>query len=192
MAVSDRTAARDAAILATLPLVPQHGWTLSAVRAAAGQDADLLFPNGPAELVEAYIDLANREMVRLASPGLLDQKLPARVRALIETRLEWATPHREAVRRAASVLALPVNAATAARCTAGTVDAIWHAAGDRSADFSWYTKRAILASVYVATLFYWLNTPDDLPATLAFLDRRLAGISRIGKLRRRLGRTKAA
>jgi hypothetical protein len=44
----------------------------------------------------------------------------------------------------------------------------------------------------VATLFYWLNTPDDLPATLAFLDRRLAGISRIGKLRRRLGRTKAA
>ena len=40
-------------------------------------------------------------------------------------------------------------------CTARTVDAIWHAAGDRSADFSWYTKRAILAAVYTATVLYW-------------------------------------
>ncbi len=62
------------------------------------------------------------------------------------------------------------------------MDAIWHLAGDRSADWSWYTKRAILAGVYGATLLYWLrDDSEDDEATLAFLDRRLAGVGRIGK-----------
>jgi ubiquinone biosynthesis protein COQ9 len=78
---------------------------------------------------------------------------------------------------------------------ARTVDAICHAAGDRAADFSWYTKRAILAAVYGATLLYWLQDGrtdaggEDDAATLGFLDRRLAGIGRVGKLR---GRASAA
>ena len=70
--------------------------------------------------------------------------------------------------------------------TSRSVDAIWHAAGDRSADFSWYTKRAILAAVWTSTLLYWLrDTSEDDAATLAFLDRRLAGVGRIGSVRRR-------
>jgi len=188
----DRTAARDDAIRALLPLVPDHGWTMAALRQAAGPSADLLFPGGPAELVEAYIDLANREMAREAAPLLPTQKLSARVRTLILTRLAQAEPHKQAIRRAVAVLARPGNTATAARCTAGTVDAIWHAAGDTSADFSWYTKRAILASVYTATLLWWLcgaRTPDEIAA---FVDRRLAGVAKLGKLRARLMPKRAA
>ncbi len=84
------------------------------------------------------------------------------------------------------MLATPGQAIRAARCTAGTVDAIWHAAGDRSADFSWYTKRAILAAVYSSTLLYWVAAPRSEADTLDFLDRRLAGVAQIGRLRRRL------
>jgi len=188
----DRTAARDAAIRALLPLVPDHGWTMAALRQAAGPTADLLFPSGPSELVEAYIDLANREMAREAAPLLPTQKLSARVRTLILTRLAQAEPHKQAIRRAVAVLARPGNTVTAARCTAGTVDAIWHAAGDTSADFSWYTKRAILASVYTTTLLWWLGgarTPDEIAA---FVDRRLAGVAKLGKLRARLMPKRAA
>ena len=180
-----RQIARDAALRALLPLVAQHGWTLPAVRLAAGKDADLLFPGGAAELVEAYIDLADREMAEAAAPALAEQKLSRRVRTLIATRLEQAAPHREAVRRAAAVLARPSNSLVAARCTARTVDAIWAAAGDTSADFSWYTKRAILAAVYSTTLLYWLSGSGDMARTLAFLDHRLAGVGKLGKLRAR-------
>ena len=180
-----RQIARDAAIHALLPLVPQSGWTLAAVRQAAGGNADLLFPGGPAELVEAYIDLADREMAQTAAPLLAEQKLSRRVRTLIATRLEQAEPHRVAVRRAAAVLARPGHGLLAARCTARTVDAIWAAAGDTSADFSWYTKRAILAGVYSATLFYWMSGAGSHEQTLAFLDRRLAGVARLGRLRAR-------
>jgi ubiquinone biosynthesis protein COQ9 len=186
IAPPERSDARDSAIDALLPMVPEAGWTVAALQRAAGPNADLLFPGGPADMVEAYIDLADRRMAAGAAPLLEGQRLSQRVRTLIAERFEQALPHRDAVRRAFAVLALPANLATSARCTARTVDSIWYAAGDRSADFSWYTKRAILASVYSATLLFWLGDHSDGSATLAFLDRRLAGVARIGKLKSRL------
>jgi ubiquinone biosynthesis protein COQ9 len=63
---------------------------------------------------------------------------------------------------------------------------MWHAAGDRSADFSWYTRRATLAGVYGAVLAYWVRDDDpEVEDALDFLDRRLADVARLGKLRRR-------
>ena len=115
-----------------------------------------------------------------------------RVRALLEARFLQAAPHRDAVRRAAALLAQPGHALVAARCTARTVDAIWHAAGDTSADFSWYTKRAILAGVYSSTLLYWMAPGATHEGTMAFLDRRLGDVARITKLRAKFSRPKAA
>ena len=186
----ERSAERDRAIEAVLPLVATRGWTIGALREAAGPDADLLFPGGAAELVEAYIDYADRRMVAEAAPIVAEERLSRRVRTLILTRLRQAEPEREAVRRSLALLSLPAHAGAAARSLARTVEAIWTSAGDNAADFSWYTKRAILAAVYAATLLYWLNDGDG-TRTEAFLDRRLAGVARIGKLRARLTRTAA-
>ncbi len=187
MSAPERSPERDAAIEAMLPLVGGGGWTVETLLAAAGPDADLLFPGGGAEMVEAYCDLGDRWMVddaaRLDLAGL---RLPQRVRAVIGARFERNGPWKDAVRRGLGVLALPGRGMLAARCTARTVDAVWHSAGDRSADFSWYTKRAILAGVYGSTLLYWLRdeSAND-AATMAFLDRRLAGVGRIGRARKR-------
>ncbi len=185
----ERSPERDAAIKALLPNVPFDGWTVAALRAAAGPDADLLFPGGVTDMVEAYCDLGDRWMEEgAAAADLSGLSLSKRVRAIIALRFEQNRPYKDAVRRALAVLAVPGNAGIAVRCTARTVDSIWHAAGDGSVDFSWYTKRAILAGVYGSTLLYWLNDgSDDDMATLAFLDRRLAGVGRIGGMRRRLG-----
>ncbi len=102
-------------------------------------------------MIEAFCDWADRRMEQGAAALDPEMRLHRRVRAVIALRLEQNRPHKEAIRRALALLALPVHARLAAVCTARTVDAIWHAAGDRSADFSWYTKRAILAAVYAAT-----------------------------------------
>jgi ubiquinone biosynthesis protein COQ9 len=181
---------RDAVIDAMLPQVPFDGWTMKSVRqalVALGQhpdDAPLLFPGGTGEMISAYCALADERMAAAAS-GLEAYWMPARVRAIIAIRLEQARGDKEAVRRALAWLALPMNAAMAARTLAATVDAIWHAAGDKSADFSWYTKRGILAGVYSSTLLYWLrDVSEDDEASLAFLDRRLADVGRIGKVRK--------
>lgn len=177
----ERSPERDAALDALLAVLPFPGWTFAALCAAAGPDADLLFPGGPVDMAEAYSDLADRRM----ADGLpADGRLSARVRAVIAARLAQSGPHKEAVRRAIAIVATRPGAAAAT--LARTADAIWHAAGDRSADFSWYTKRGILAGVYASTILYWLRDDGaDDEETLAFLDRRLAGTGRIGRLRRR-------
>ena len=189
----ERSAERDAAIEAMLPHVPFDGWTLGAVRrglasiGADPEDAPLLFPGGAADMIEAFCDLADRRMEDAAAgldPGL---RLHQRVRAVIALRLEQNRAFKEAIRRALAVLAMPGHAHLAAVCGARTVDAIWHAAGDHAADFSWYTKRAILAAVYGTVVLYWLrDSSEDDAATLAFLDRRLAGVGRITSVRRRV------
>lgn len=190
----ERSTERDAAIDALLPNVPFDGWTMRALRrglASIGQDpedAPLLFPGGAADMIEAYCDLADRRMeAGAAGLGLDTMRLSQRTRAVIALRLAQNRPHKEAVRRALAVLALPSNVRTGLLCTARTVDAIWHVAGDRSTDISWYTKRAILAGVYTTTLLFWLRDPsEDDSAALAFLDRRLAGVGRIGRMRQRI------
>lgn len=178
----ERSPERDAAILAMLPNVPFDGWTKRAIK---DDDADLLFPLGAPDMIEAFCDLADRQMEEAAAE-LAETRLSRRVRAVIALRLEQNRPYKEAIRRALGVLALPQNARAAAATTARTVDAIWRAAGDESANFSWYSKRAILVAVYSATILYWLNDmSEDDADTLSFLDRRLAGVARIGKLRAR-------
>jgi ubiquinone biosynthesis protein COQ9 len=193
-AAPERSAERDAAIDALLPSVPFDGWTSRALRnaltaiGAHPDDGEMLFPGGAADMVAAYIDLADRRMAAAAAAvDMSEMRVPTRVRTVLALRFAQNRPHKEAVRRAFAVLSLPGNARMAALSAARTVDAVWRAAGDTSADFSWYTKRAILAAVYAKTLLFWLrDQSDDDAATLAFLDRRLADVARIGRLRRRV------
>jgi len=185
---------RNAVIDALLPQVPFDGWTSKALRqalAVAGldpEDAPLIFPGGAGEMIAAFCALADERMAEAAAAAnLAAYRVPARVKAIIAIRLEQNRGNKEAIRRAVAWLAMPQNAPLSARITAATVDAIWHAAGDRSADFSWYTKRGILAWVYSSTLLFWLaDHSDEDEATLSFLDRRLAEVAKIGGVRRRV------
>ena len=185
---------RAALIEAILPNVPFDGWSRPALRAAARQvrmpveEALALFPNGAAELVACFSRWADLRMLdRLEITDLEPLRIPERIALAVTTRLEILAPSREAVRRALSVLALPQHAPLGLRLLYGTVDGIWYAAGDRTTDFSFYTKRGTLAAVYAATTLYWLHdSSPDFGDTRAFLDRRLAGVASIGKARQRL------
>jgi ubiquinone biosynthesis protein COQ9 len=99
-------------------------------------------------------------------------------------------PHREALRRAIGLLALPHNAPRAGELTWRTVDAIWWAAGDTATDWNFYSKRALLAGVYGATLLRFLeDRSDGCIETWAFLDRRIADTMRVPKAMAKLKET---
>jgi ubiquinone biosynthesis protein COQ9 len=191
MAESDR---RDALIEAVLPDVPFDGWSHGALAAAAKRiavgeaEAAALFPGGPRDAVAAFSRWADRQMLAALAPeSLAAMKVRERVAAAVRGRLAVLGPHREAVRRALALLALPQNTPLGVRLLYETVDAIWYAAGDTATDFNFYTKRGLLAGVYAATTLYWLD--DRSPAleqTQAFLDRRLADVMAIPRLGARL------
>lgn len=188
----ERSEERDGAIRATLPHVPALGWTRPALAAGLrdiGEDpvaAEWLFPGGPIEVIEAWCDLADREMeAAAAAEDIASLRIPDRIRRVVTIRLEQAEPNREAVRLALGHQSLPWNVPSALRTVARTADAMWAAAGDTSADFSWYTRRATLAGVYGATLAFWLTDEEPgFPRTRAFLDRRLADLGRLQRRRR--------
>jgi len=190
----ERAPERDEAVLAALPHVPFEGWTRRALRAGLadlGRDPaeiESLFPDGPAEAVEVWCDLADRRMeAAMAEEDQTGRGLTARVERAVMLRLEEVERHREAVGRALALLALPMHLPASGRTLYRTVDAIWAAAGDRSSDSSWYTKRILLAGVYGTTLAYWLNLgPGASEPVQAFLHRRLQDVLRIGKARQRL------
>jgi len=194
--VIDDNERRDALLAAMLPDVPFDGWTRGAIDAAArrigmdAREAALLFPDGPRGLVAWFSHWADRlALETMAARPLEGMSGSDRVRLAVTTRLMLLAPHREAVRRGLTLLALPGNALLAARLLYDTVDALWFAAGDAATDFTFYTKRAILAAIYAATTFFWLDdrSPDG-AATEAFLARRLAGLKRLPRLRAGAGR----
>ncbi|KPF58446.1 hypothetical protein IP88_16510 [alpha proteobacterium AAP81b] len=173
-------------VAAMLPNVPFDGWTAAARDTAAddaGIDRDiaaLALPDALA-MIQAYIARADAQMAEALAAAAFP-KVRDRIRGAIWLRLEAAAGDREAIRRALAILALPQNAGIAARTLWGTADAMWRAAGDTATDFNHYSKRAILAAVYSATLLYWLDDDsDDFSATAAFLDRRIGDVMQIEK-----------
>jgi ubiquinone biosynthesis protein COQ9 len=195
---ADPTVAADqaAALDAMLPLVPTYGWTSRALAEALKEvggdpsEAEWRFPGGPPEMIEQFFALALGRAIAAVAPEIAgEMRLGKRVRAVVGALLTELSPHKEAVRRAMAWLLLPRHAALTARLMASLVDGIWHAAGDRSSDFSWYTKRASLAGIMLPTLLFWLNDMDfDNETSLAFFDRRLEGLSVIGRARGRVQR----
>ncbi len=194
----EATAARDDArrrcLAAALDHVAFDGWTERALRAGAatagldGDDVARLFPGGGLEAVDLFMAEGDRRMVAaLEGQDQAASRLRDRIAAAVRARLEPLDGHREAVRQAATLLALPGNAPRGLRALYRTVDAMWRAAGDRSADFNFYTKRMLLGGVYGATLLFWLDDrSDDCRDTWDFLDRRIADIMRLQKARARL------
>lgn len=182
---------RDRLVLAALPHAVFEGWAQKTLENAAvelGLDrtlAERAFMAGPSAAVEHFVDLSDRLMEQdVADLDLAAMRMPDRVFAVLDARFRRWAPHREAIRRALAVLAL--NPLIAARVTTRTVDAVWRLAGDNSADFSWYTRRATLGAVYSASMLFWLDDESEGCAdTQAFLRRRLADVGRVTSMRKR-------
>lgn len=188
------SAERERLTLAAIGHVAFDGWThLSMERGA--QDIGLdpgeiprLFPGGAMDMLACFSGLIDRRMAdEAARLDLASKPLAERIAALVRVRIELLAPYRDAVARGAAFQLMPTNGPKAARVLADTVDAIWRAANDRSADFSFYTKRLSLAAVYGPTLLYWLSdTSPDGEATWRFLDRQLDALDAFGRLTRDL------
>ena len=117
----------------------------------------------------------------LEQADLESLKVRERVSLAVQTRLGLMLPHREAIRRGLSFLALPQNAALGTQLLWRTADAIWWAAGDSATDHNYYSKRTLLVGVYSSTLLVWLDDQSEEQSdSKAFLERRIDGALKIG------------
>ena len=192
--------ARARLLEAALPHVAFDGWTRDTFEAAiadSGLDDGLArsaAPRGGIDLAIAFHKAGDAEMVAaLETEDLSTLRYSERIEYAVRKRIEIAARDREAVRRGATLFALPINAAEGARLIWGTADAIWNALGDTSTDYNWYSKRTILSGVYSATVLFWLGDESEgAEATWAFLSRRIAGVMQFEKVKAQVRGNKLA
>lgn len=182
---------REVVLAAALPHAAFDGFTDSMLQKAGAEagvakiELERLFENGAISLIEFYSAQADAQMeARLAAMDLKAMKIRERIAAAVKARLAALKPHKEAARRAAALLSLPMHAALGAKLMYRTVDAMWRAAGDTATDFNFYTKRGILAGVYGSTAMRWFNdTSEDEKPTEDFLAARIENVMQFEKFK---------
>lgn len=180
-------------LAAILPHVAFDGWSDTAFQAACSENeidlelARLACPRGPLDLAILFHRNGDQAMKDAIENKNMDHmRFREKVETAIRIRLDLIHD-KEAVRRAASLFALPQNSTLGIRLTWETSDAIWTVLNDPSKDINWYTKRLILSTVYGASVLYWLgdDSPDHM-ATWDFVNRRIEDVMQFEQLKNRL------
>lgn len=170
------------------------GWGEEALNAAAEMaDVDpavarLAFNGGAMTMISAWIASTDAAMEAEFADGRLGtMPIRERIRLLVEFRLEHVAPLREALRRALAIQAMPQNVAATLKLGWQSADTMWRLAGDTATDYNHYTKRAILGSLYAATLAIFVeDESDDWEETRAFLARRIENVMQFEKAKAQL------
>ena len=167
------------------------GWSDEALVMAAeqvGADIDvarLAFKDGALGMVFAWIEAVDLAMAAAFPEDVVAaMKIRERIRALVQFRLDAVTGQEEALRRALAIMAMPQNVARSTKRGWQSADLMWRLAGDTATDYNHYTKRAILASIYAATIAVFVDdTSEDKADTRAFLERRIDGVMQFEKVK---------
>ncbi|RGP41291.1 Ubiquinone biosynthesis protein COQ9, mitochondrial [Altererythrobacter insulae] len=167
------------------------GWTTAALENAAGMAAadldvvKLAYPGGAMDMIEAWIDTIDANMAEDLPPSeLATMKIRERIRALVQYRLDAIVGLEEALRRAIAVMAQPQNAPRSIKIGWRSADIMWRLAGDTATDYNHYTKRAILAGIYSATLAVFVDDDsENKRASREFLERRIDGVMKFEQVK---------
>ncbi len=184
-------AARAAMLDHCLTLAPFDGWTsrmLASAILAADVDAGTakaVFPAGVRDVIRYWSAITDEKMAEaMAAPGFAEQRIRDKVAGAVRARFDLLREDKEALRRSAAALAAPTMGPLGAKLVWVTADAIWRGLGDKSTDFNFYTKRAILSGVITSTMARWLaDNSEDEAATHAFLDARIENVMQFEKVK---------
>ncbi len=185
---------QDAITHKALELAIFEGWTetmLDHATKQAGYDDVLtwkrVFPEGVADILEHYrtqIDEESRRICTLEHETISTMRIRDKIAYLVMLRLRLQEPYKEALKRAFGHAAIPTHTLDALTRLWHTADSIWKLAGDTSVDFNYYTKRIMLAKVYLSTLLCWFNdSSEHYTETDAFLHRRIDNVMQFEKLK---------
>jgi len=147
-------------LLSFLENVPFDGWSWQTLYFSANEIALVkskkiseiekdnirnLFNNSLIDIIQEfniYLDNEMKENFKKSKPK--NMRIPDKIKSQIMLRLKAASKFKEATRISLGMMALPKNSKTALTMLYKTCDVIWRDCGDKSTDFSFYSKRLIL------------------------------------------------
>lgn len=179
-------------IKAALPYIEMRGWTLDALKECAEtENIDFAeftkaFPKDINDILSfIHSDVTAQMLKTLEKTNLTKMKVKDRMTLAVMTRFKLMKPYQAAFEKGRYDVIKRGLLATKILFT--ICDAMWHGIGDTSTDFSYYTKRLSLATIYGSTFSYWLtDTSPDFVNTAMFFERRLGDLAIIPKTKAKI------
>ena len=150
------------------------------------EEMNVLFPKGYTALIEMYLEEINSKMtVKSQNINLIRLRVHERIRDLFILRLMIMSEEKKLISKTFLNLLLPHNYKLALKNLYKTVDQMWFLAGDNSTNFNFYSKRAILASIYTSVMMHFVNN-DNIDETIILLNKQLKRVSNIPLIKNRI------
>ena len=184
---------KEKILLTSLDLVIFDGWSDKSLLEAAsinGINPEVirkLFPRGAKDLVKFYHLYEDNIFFKILKEIDFDNLSHSKkVELALFKRFEIIIKNKEAFRRSMAFYSLPFNQIEGINLVFSTCDKIWVEIGDKSWSYDWYTKRILLASIYMSSLlFLFGDNSTNHSDTYRFITSRLDDLKVIGKLKLR-------
>ncbi len=162
--------------------VPSEGFTDMALIKGArdkGYNDGLraMFENGAADLIFYHLRtrrLALLDTIKANEEEFMSKSEVDRTTYLINERLKYNVPYLSKMKDGLALMTQPKNLTASIWELQQLADTIAFYAGDKSNDFSWYSKRFAIAGTYSASELFMLNDKSaDFQDTRNFVERRI-------------------
>mgnify|MGYP001464604206 CR=1 FL=1 len=164
--------------------VPKYGWSRETLLHCAKKqrittpNLALLFPSFEYDVLK-FLIAQNNNIVEKNYNSFNHSRLKTRdkIKTILELKFDNNTYLKQALPEMLKFLLRPGNIFMSIKMLHENSDFIWKLAGDKSNDFSYYSKRGLLSMVYLATLIYWLNDKSTKGiGTKNFISKSVDGI----------------
>ena len=164
--------------------VPKFGWSRETLLQCAKKQRistsvlAKLFPSFEYDVLKLII-AQNNTQVEKNYNSFNNSRLKTRdkIKTILELKFDSNEYLKKALPEMLKFLLRPGNLLMSIKMLHENSDFIWNLAGDKSNDFSFYSKRGLLSIVYLATLIYWLNDKSTKGiGTKNFISKSVDGI----------------
>ena len=164
--------------------VPKFGWSRETLLQCAKKQRistsvlAKLFPSFEYDVLKLII-AQNNTQVEKNYNSFNNSRLKTRdkIKTILELKFDSNEYLKKALPEMLKFLLRPGNLLMSIKMLHENSDFIWNLAGDKSNDFSFYSKRGLLSMVYLATLIYWLNDKSTKSiGTKNFISKSVDGI----------------
>ena len=171
-------------------IVSDEGWSekvLKQLLQNGVEKSDLVtfFQYDYKELLKYSLEELNKSLEKeINKINIINYSLNKRIKKILMLRFNILNNDKEFYKKTFYHLLIPSNNKIMKSSLYKSVDNMWYLAGDNSTDFNFYTKRLILAVIYVNALFVLFNKNFD--EVESNIDRNLKKISKIPKIKDRI------
>ena len=171
-------------------IVSDEGWSekvLKQLLQNGVEKSDLVtfFQYDYKELLKYSLEELNKSLEKeINKINIINYSLNKRIKKILMYRFNILNNDKEFYKKTFYHLLIPSNNKIMKSSLYKSVDTMWYLAGDNSTDFNFYTKRLILAVIYVNALFVLFNKNFD--EVESNIERNLKKISKIPKIKDRI------